>query len=147
MLIRDLLKLKSNEPILVSPDDDIRESAALMVEQSVSALIVVTKEGSLAGILTERDVARYFADDAGHDTTKVAATVSSAMTSDVITCTSDHRVSEIAQIMSDSNIRNLPVQQDGKVVALVTIRDIVRFHLSALETENQTLRELVAALD
>jgi CBS domain-containing protein len=110
MLIRDLLKLKSNEPILVSPDDDIRESAALMVEQSVSALIVVTKEGSLAGILTERDVARYFADDAGHDTTKVAATVSSAMTSDVITCTSDHRVSEIAQIMSDSNIRNLPVQ-------------------------------------
>jgi len=49
--------------------------------------------------------------------------------------------------MSDSNIRHLPVLKQGKVVALVTIRDIVRFHLSALETENRTLRELVAALD
>lgn len=147
MLIRDLLKLKSSQPTLVSPDSDIREAAALMVEQSVSALIVVTPDGDLAGILTERDVARFFVEDTGHDTGKLSGTVSAAMTSDVISCSTDHQVSEIATTMSDSNIRHLPVLKQDKVVALVTIRDIVRFHLSALETENRTLRELVAALD
>jgi len=147
MLIRDLLKLKSSQPTLVSPDSDIREAAAMMVDQAVSALIVMTQDGELAGILTERDVARFFVEDTGADTDKAAATVSAAMTSDVISCSTDHPVSEIAATMSDSNIRHLPVLKQGKVVALVTIRDIVRFHLSALETENRTLRELVAALD
>lgn len=147
MLIRDLLKLKSSQPVLVSPDSDIREAAGLMVDQAVSALIVTTQDGGLAGILTERDVARFFVENTDHDTEKAAATVSSAMTSDVITCTTEHPVSEIAETMSDSNIRHLPVLKQGKVVALVTIRDIVRFHLSALESENQTLRDLVAALN
>jgi len=143
MLIRDLLKHKSSELLTVSPDDDIRQSATVMVDEGVSALVVEAENGQLAGILTERDVARYFA-TSGNGTT---AQVRDAMTSDIITCSVEHRVGEIAEIMSDSNIRHLPVLVDGKVTAIVSIRDIVRFHLSALENENHTLRELVAALD
>lgn len=143
MLIRELLKNKIGDLVAVSPDDDIREAAAIMIEQSVSALAVLSNEGHLAGILTERDIARFFvASEAGE-----SAPVSKAMTGDVITCSDEHRVSEIAEIMSDSNIRHVPVLADGRVSAIVTIRDIVRFHLSALESENQALRDLVAALD
>jgi predicted transcriptional regulator len=69
------------------------------------------------------------------------------MTGDVITCSTERPVSEIAAIMSDSNIRHLPVLRDGKVIEIISIRDIVRYHLSALESENRALRELVAALD
>ncbi len=143
MLVRDLLKKISDDLVTVSPDVDIRCAAAMMIEQTVSALVVQMKSGELAGILTERDVARHFA-TAGGGTT---APVSAAMTGNVITCSAEHPVSEIAAIMSDSNIRHLPVLRDGNVIGIVSIRDIVRDHLSALESENRALRELVAALD
>ncbi len=142
MLIRELLKRKSNDLTVVSPDYDIRQAARLMVDRSVSALIVETTDGQLAGILTERDLAHHFSASGNGETARVA----DAMTSDVITCSAEHQVSEIAVIMTDSNIRHLPVLTNGKVEAIVGIRDIVRFHLSELENENRTLRELVAAL-
>lgn len=143
MLIRELVDRKTNNLVSVRPDDDIRQAAATMIDQAVSALIVNWSDGHLAGILTERDVARYFA-TAGE---KETATVSAAMTADVITCSPEHQVSEIVEIMSDSNIRHVPVLADGQVKAVITIRDIVRFNLTELQNENQTLRELVAALD
>lgn len=143
MLMRELVERKENNLVSVKPDDDIRHAAATMIEQSVSALVVRSDEGYLAGILTERDVARFFAaTEQG-----AGAAVSEAMTGDVITCTPDHDVSEIVEIMSDSNIRHVPVLANGDVQAVITIRDIVRYHLTALQSENQTLRELVAALD
>ena len=143
MLIRDLLNNKSDILLTVLPDADIRESTGLMIDQSISALVVLSEDGSLAGILTERDVARYFA--SGPE--GAAAPVSEAMTSNLITCTPDHEIGEIAKIMSDSNIRHLPVVVDGGVIGVVSIRDIVRYHTANLETENRTLRGLVSALN
>ena len=69
------------------------------------------------------------------------------MTSELVTCSPDHKLGEIAKIMSDINIRHLPVVVDGGVIGVVSIRDIVRFHLADLETENSTLRELISVLD
>ena len=143
MLIRDLLNNKSDILLTVLPDTDIREATGLMIDQSISALMVLSEAGTLAGILTERDVARYFAAQPG----KATAPVSDAMTSNLITCTPEHEVSEIATIMSDSNIRHLPVVVGGGVIGVVSIRDIVKFHLADLETENRTLRDLVSALN
>lgn len=69
------------------------------------------------------------------------------MTVDVIACTPDHDLTEIAEIMSESNIRHLPVITKGIPSDIISIRDIVRFHISALQSENRTLRDLIAALD
>ena len=143
MLIRDLLNSKSDVLLTVLPTADIRESAALMIDHSVSALMVLTEDGSLAGILTERDIARFFAGDQGNGN----APVSEVMTSELVTCSPDHKLGEIAKIMSDINIRHLPVVVDGGVIGVVSIRDIVRFPLADLETENSTLRELISVLD
>ena len=141
-MIRDLLNNKSDILLTVLPDTDIREATGLMIDQSISALMALSKDGSLAGILTERDVARYLVSQPG----KTTASVPETMTSDLITCTHEHEVSEIAKIMSDSNIRHLPVIVDGGVIGVVSIRDIVKFHLADLGTENRTLHDLVSAL-
>lgn len=143
MLIRDILNSKSDVLLTVLPTADMRDSAALMIDQSVSALIVLTEDGSLAGILTERDIARYFAVNQGNG----HVPVSDVMTSELVTCSPDHKVGEIAKIMSDCNIRHLPVIVDGGVIGVVSIRDIVRFHLADLETENSTLRELISVME
>jgi signal-transduction protein with cAMP-binding, CBS, and nucleotidyltransferase domain len=141
-VIRDLLNNKSDILLTVLPDTDIREATGLMIDQSISALMALSKDGSLAGILTERDVARYLVSQPG----KTTASVPETMTSDLITCTHEHEVSEIAKIMSDSNIRHLPVIVDGGVIGVVSIRDIVKFHLADLGTKNRTLHDLVSAL-
>lgn len=143
MLIRDILNSKSDVLLTVLPTADMRDSAALMIDQSISALIVLTEDGSLAGILTERDIARYFAVNQGNG----HVPVSDVMTSELVTCSPDHKVGEIAKIMSDCNIRHLPVIVDGGVIGVVSIRDIVRFHLADLETENSTLRELISVME
>ena len=143
MLVRDLLKKISDDLVTVSPDVDIRCAAAMMIEQTVSALVVQMKSGELAGILTERDVARHFA-TAGGGTT---APVSAAMTGNVITCSAEHPVSEIAAIMSDSNIRHLPVLEHNKVIGMLSIRDISRALVRHYESENRDLRNLIKALN
>ena len=74
-------------------------------------------------------------------------TVACVMTIDVITCSVERDAGEIAEIMSESNIRYVPIVKKGVPVDIFSIRDIVRFHISALQSENCTLRELVAALD
>lgn len=143
MLMRELVDRKTHNLVTVRPEDDIRQAAATMVDSSVSALIVISNDEHIAGILTERDIARFFAKTGGD----ISGRVSDAMTGDVITCTPEHHVSEIVEIMSDSNIRHVPVLAKGRMMAVITIRDIVKFHLTELQSENQTLRELVAALD
>ena len=143
MLTRDLLNNKSDILLIVLPDTDILEATGLMIDQSISALMALSKDGSLAGILTERDFARYLI----FHPVKTTAPVSEAMTNDLITCTPEHEVSEIAKIMLDSNIRHLAVIVDGGVIGVVSIRDIVKFHLADLGIENRTLRDLVSALD
>ncbi|MGB0631316.1 MAG: CBS domain-containing protein [Alphaproteobacteria bacterium] len=143
MRIKEILEKRNSLLLSVDPDTGLRAAATLMAEHAISALVVKTPDGTLAGILTERDIARHFAREDATTDVRVAA----VMTLDVITCTPDHDVSEIADIMSESNIRHLPIIRKGKPVDIVSIRDIVRFHISALQSENRTLRELVAALD
>ena len=143
MRVRDLnWKPPENLPC-IDGAAKIRDAAIEMRDQSVSALLVLGENRTLLGILTERDITRFFASEAYAS----AATVHAAMTADVITCTLDHEVSEILRTMSTSNIRHLPVTDRGQPVGILNLRDIVRDHVSTLESENQTLRNLVAALD
>ena len=143
MRIKDILEKRSGELFSVAPDTALREATATMSDNGISALVVQEADGRLAGILTERDIARHFAKaDAAPDTT-----VGNVMTIDVITCTAEHEVGEIADIMSESNFRHVPIVKKGVPVDIISIRDIVRHHISALQAENTTLRELVAALD
>jgi CBS domain-containing protein len=143
MRVKDILENRNGELLSVRPETELREAAVLMSENAIGALVVRSADGLLAGILTERDIARHFARNGGASET----TVASVMTIDVITCSAEHDVGEIAEIMSESNIRHVPIVKKGAPVDIVSIRDIVRFHISALQSENRTLRELVAALD
>ena len=143
MRVRDILEKRAGKLFCVTPETDLREAAVTMVDNAISAMIVRTSDEKLAGILTERDIARHYATE---DTVE-DGTVSAVMTVDVIACTPDHDLTEIAEIMSESNIRHLPVITKCIPSDIISIRDIVRFHISALQSENWTLRDLIAALD
>ena len=143
MRVGQLLEDKGANVVKIRTGSSLREAAQLLVRHGIGALIVTDGGGRMAGILSERDVARFFS----QNETGTDAPVDAVMTADVISCSPDHSVAELAAIMSTSNIRHLPVVEGTNVVGMVSIRDVVRFRLGELEEENTTLRGLIAALE
>lgn len=121
-LVRHLLDTKGRDVLCVSPGDSVLEAIRLMAEKGVGAL-VVTEGGTLAGIVTERDYARkvILKGRSSHTTA-----VRDIMTTDVITTTGSQSVEYCMNVVTEQRIRHLPVVEDGKLVGIISIGDLVK---------------------
>ena len=106
--------------LTISGDATLTEAARQMCDRNVGAVVVV-EAGSIAGIFTERDLLRAVADGEQPDQGRVQT----YMTPDPMTLPSDHAPSEAAQIMSERRFRHIPVVDEGRLVGIVSIRDLV----------------------
>jgi CBS domain-containing protein len=120
-------------------DQTLADAARKMWEQQTGSLLVMD-EGELLGIITERDVLKAVATGAKLDDTSVGET----MTKDVITIHPGASLREAAQVMTDKWIRHLPVVERGKVVGILSQRDLSGVLASALQ-EPEALEQLVDA--
>ena len=121
---RDLIKNKDKPPILsIAPDATALDAMQLMAEHNVGALLVFNAEGAVAGILSERDFARKLdvQGRAAGDTR-----VREIMTEKVLYVESGQSLEECMAVMSDRSVRHLPVFEDGKLLGLLSIRDVLR---------------------
>jgi CBS domain-containing protein len=116
--LRDFMS--GGDVLTIEPSVTLSEAARAMRRREVGAA-VVTDRGTLVGIFTERDLLRAIADSRHPDQHRVA----SYMTPDPITLPPDHLPSEAAQIMHDRKFRHIPVVEDGEVIGVVSIRDLV----------------------
>jgi CBS domain-containing protein len=119
--VAELLKVKPARVVSVAPTQSVLEAIKVLAAQDVGAAIVM--DGTrLAGIMSERDYTRkVILKGRSSDTTRV----DEIMTASVIVVTPRTRTRECMQLMSEKNIRHLPVVDDGRVVGMVSIRDIV----------------------
>jgi CBS domain-containing protein len=134
--VRELLKdLDSKEPFTVQTDDNVHVAAKLMVDHNIGALVVL--DGTkLAGIISERDlVHKVLLKHLNPGTTFV----SEVMTPEVVSVTPFTNLIECENLMKERGIRHLPVVQNRKVIALVSIRDL-------LVSTREELEHLVADL-
>ena len=143
MQVGEILDRKGGDIVAVGPGTSLRQAARELVAHGIGALVVCDEDGQMVGILSERDVARYYSGADGSGDPAVDA----VMTREVISCTRSHTLEELSAIMSSSNIRHVPVVAGSRVAGMISIRDIVRFRLGELESENATLRDLVVALE
>ena len=145
MRVADILHAmdtSSHAVITTKPDTPIDEANALMQKRRIGAL-AVKQEDLLVGILSERDVAKGL-HTIGPDV--VHRPVSDLMTKDVITCGPETNVGDAVEMMISNYIRHLPVLEDDTLIWIISMRDIVRFHITRLALENETLLEQVHAL-
>ena len=140
MRIGDVLQAKpSHEVVTIGPDAGVRELLALLAEHNVGALIVSADGESVDGIVSERDVVRHL----HHDGTVINNDVRSIMTADVETCAPDIVLDELMKIMTERRIRHVPVVQDGRLVGIISIGDVVKHRIGQLEFERDQLDSYV----
>lgn len=139
--VRQLLDGKSPEVHAVGPDAAVIDAIRLMAEKSIGAVLVM--EGPvLAGILSERDYARKIVlrDRSSRDTR-----VADIMTSKLITVAPTAQVAHCLQLVSDHRIRHLPVVDNGGVLGVISIGDLVKAVIDAQARELEQLQQYIVA--
>ena len=137
--LRQLLRKKGTFVITIDPGATVYDAIATMVDHNVGA-ILVTKDGALVGIFTERDYLRRIV--LRGRTSKTTA-VKDVMTAEVITVTPDTCVETALSVMTEARCRHLPVIADGRLAGLVSIGDCVKHLLRNAEAEIDTLEGYV----
>jgi CBS domain-containing protein len=125
----------------VSPDISAYKALQIMAENDVGALLVVGKQEDLLGIFTERDYSRkvVLKGRSSKDTP-----IGELMTQSVICVTPDDPIENCIAIVNNKHIRHLPVLDHGKLVGLVSIRDVVNMMLSDKETTIKHLQDYLS---
>ncbi len=133
--VNSVLRRKDRKVLSISSDASVYDAIALMAENSVGALLVVS-DSKLVGILSERDYARkvVLQSRSSKDTL-----VSDIMSSPVVTVTPGHTVEECMRMMTDRRIRHLPVVEGAAIVGIVSIGDLVR---SVITVQGEIIQHL-----
>jgi CBS domain-containing protein len=138
MKVTEILKVKGTAVHTVAPNTAMRTAVDRMVAAHIGALVVVETDGALSGVLSERDVVHALA-RVGHDV--LALPVSEVMSRQVITCTTEDRLADLMETMTKRRVRHLPVVEEGRLVGLVSIGDLVNARLHELEIESNVMRD------
>ena len=123
-----MLKAKdvmTKDVITISPDVTLKDAIELLLEKKISGMPVVDKKGKMIGIISEKDILN-FAFSGNLSITKV----SEAMSKNIISFPPNEDVDSIALTISENQFRRVPIIQEGKVVGIVSRRDIIRVSLS-----------------
>ena len=136
MTIAKVLEGKGSEIETISATSSLLDVVQRLGEKKIGALPVV-EDGRIAGMISERDVI-YCLREHGRDALDLP--VSRAMSSPAITVDSRTNVLEALALITERRIRHLPVVEDGKIRGIVSIGDLVKYRMEAIEAEADAMR-------
>lgn len=137
-----ILDIRKSSPVALqtaSPDHTVHEVIQLLCRYNIGALPVLDVEGTLVGIVSERDVLRLCAREDCEAALKMK--VREVMTPEVVIGVPDDSLDYVMRVMTERRIRHLPVIEDRRLVAIVSIGDVVKAQYEEKETEIRFLRD------
>lgn len=148
MYVKDLIKEKPNIIYSVDHESSVADAIEQMMEHEIGALIV-TKEGSPAGLMSERDVIKCWV-NIGYGSTSSSGKrlfkdikCHEVMTGNLIVVEPSDDLSYVMNVMIKNRIRHLPVVEEKNLVGVLSIRDVVRTQVTNLQAENHYLKEYI----
>jgi CBS domain-containing protein len=138
MKLRDIIKSKGFEVIAVDCETPVANAIKKMVDRNIGSLLIVS-DGSTAGMFTERDVLKCWANGLEFESTPIK----DVMTKDIVVADIEESVSYAASIMTQKRVRHLPVLEKGKLVSVLSMRDVVRAEVKSLEEEVHYLKDFI----
>jgi len=136
MIVRHILDARERPVIWVGPEAPVRQALALFVIHGIGSVPVIDSSGRLVGIFTERDV---LYGDFGDPTRFHQRVIAEVMTRDPVTCSPDDQVSDVMETMSRHRVGQLPVVDNGELIGMVSVGDLIKSLYGEVETENQHL--------
>jgi CBS domain-containing protein len=138
--IGQLLRHKGHDVATIDGSRSVRDALALLAERRIGALVVSADGRTIDGILSERDIARGLHDRGAG---LLGDPITSVMTAEVHTCVPGGQLTDLARLMTDERVRHVPVVDEGVLVGIVSIGDVVKARLDELEEERRQLVDYI----
>jgi len=142
MLVKQILAGKPKGGIIsVKSSNTVGEAATILGEKRIGAVIVSDDGNMVDGILSERDIVREIGRSGADFLTQEVRKI---MTSSVTACHPGDSADNILEQMTNGRFRHMPVIEDGKMIGVITIGDVVKARISEVEWENSALADMIA---
>lgn len=144
MNVKSVLAAKSHDLggdiISIEPTANLAAAARLLAAHRIGAVVIRGAGGRLAGILSERDIVRAVAES---DAAALGQSVGQVMTREVVTCGPNDSVASLMERMTVGKFRHMPVVENGQMVGLVSIGDVVKQRVGEIEQESEAMRDYI----
>ena len=139
-------QLMNTSVITIGKDEDIYEAMRMMALNNITGLPVVDDEGTLVGIITEKDILALLChrlEDTGLD--RATGNVGQFMTRRVMCFHPEDSLSDIAECLSSNNFRRVPILDNGKLAGIISRRDVIRY-IRDLQQQDEVLKDSILEL-
>lgn len=140
MTVSVILAHKGRNVVTIDPAENLAQAIKLLAEKRIGAAIVLGADRRISGIISERDIVRALA---ARGAAVLDEPVSGTMTRKVVTCNESETVVSIMERMTSGKFRHVPVVDQGRLVGLVSIGDIVKHRVHEMERESVAMRDYI----
>jgi CBS domain-containing protein len=141
MTVANILAAKGRDVVTIEPSASLADAAKLLAEKRIGAVLILGADRRIVGILSERDIVRALA-ERGADV--LGEPVSMAMTRKVSTCNEAELVFNVSERMTAGKFRHMPVIDQGQPVGMISIGDVVKYRLQAMERDSAAMRDYIS---
>jgi CBS domain-containing protein len=140
MTVKSILASKGHDVHTIEPTATLATAARVLTEKGIGALVVLGTDHRVIGIVSERDIVRALAERGAG---ALAEPLAQVMTRKVVTCGQTETVGGLMEQMTTGKFRHLPVIEQGELVGIVSIGDVVKHRLKQMEQESAALRDYI----
>ena len=142
MIVASILNSKGRDVRSITAEMSVRDAARFLRDNGIGAAMLLDTNGGPAGIFSERDLLNAIAEIGAP---ALRQSVGELMTKDVVTCAPTDPIASVMSIMTDYRCRHLPVIDDGRVVGVISIGDVVKSRIAEAVTEADALKAYIAS--
>ena len=141
MTVAKILKSKgSADVVTIAPGSTVAEAAGLLSEKRIGSVVISADGSDASGILSERDIVREIG---RRGAGCLDEPVDTMMTTKLVTCTRADKADAVLATMTKGRFRHMPVMEEGKMVGLITLGDVVKYRLEELAMEKDALEGMI----